>query len=26
MGCKDCMQACPFGAIALLSMPGTDIW
>ena len=26
IGCKDCMQACPFGAIALLPMPGTDVW
>ena len=26
IGCKDCMQACPFGAIALLPMPGTAAW
>lgn len=26
IGCKDCMQACPFGAIAFFLMPGTDVW
>lgn len=26
IGCKDCMQACPFGRSPFFLMPGTDVW